>query len=277
MNTLVQKYVHPVVKLYWWRLDGDRSGNGNFGDEITKEIIETAFHRRTEWAPAEHCQIIGAGSIIELVTESKGGNRPYLWGSGFIRKGTLTVSSADYEIIGIRGRASKKRITDGPAGIALGDPGLLASLLLKEIPKKQYTLGILPHYVDLDNAFVHECKDNPYVRIIDPTRPCVTVIEEISKCDAILSSSLHGLIVADSLAVPNLHLKLSNWLMGGAYKFNDYYSIYSGARRQQVTPETFQNSTRHAIEEYILNNYKAVPDDEMKAIKDRLIRSFPLQ
>lgn len=276
MNTATLKQCHPAVKLYWWRLEGDRPGNGNFGDEITKEIIETIFHRRVEWAPEEHCQIIGAGSIIEQVAGNKGANRPYLWGSGFIRKGTLTISSADFEIIGVRGRASKKRITDGPTCTTLGDPGLLASRLLKRIPEKQYPLGILPHYVDLDDAFVRNYKDNPDVRIIDPTLPCMTAIEEIAKCDAILSSSLHGLIVADSLAVPNLHVKLSDGLIGGAYKFVDYYSIYSDARHQQVTPENFQNPDHDTIKEYILNNYKAVPGDEMEEIKDRLVRSFPL-
>jgi pyruvyltransferase len=276
MSALVQKRLLPAVKLYWWRLHSDRPGSGNFGDEITKEIVETVFHRRVEWASEERCQIIGAGSIIERVTENKGGNRPYLWGSGFIRQGTLTVSSADYKIIGVRGRASRNRIAKGSTASTLGDPGLLADRLLQKNPEKQYSLGILPHYVDLDDVFVQEFKDNPDVRIIDPTLPCAMVIEEIAKCDAILSSSLHGLIVADSLAVPNLHLKLSSGLIGGAYKFIDYYSIYSDARRQQVTPGKFPNPTHDSIKEFVLNHYKAVPGDEMKAIKDRLVHSFPL-
>ena len=275
MNTSVSERVPPVVKLYWWRLGGKQAGNGNFGDEITREIIETVFHCRVEWAPVQNCQIIGAGSIVELVTENKGANRPYLWGSGFIRKGALTISPDDYKIIGVRGRTSKGRVADSPPDIVLGDPGLLASRLLGRAPGKQYPLGILPHYVDLNNAFVRGHKGNPDVLVIDPTLPCVTVVEQISTCEAVLSSSLHGLIVSDSLAVPNLHLKLSNNLLGGTYKFNDYYSIYNDARCRRVTPEIFRGCTVRAIREYISNNYKPVPHDEMKEIKDRLVRSFP--
>ena len=45
-------------------------------------------------------------------------------------------------------------------------------------------------------------------------------------CEAIISSALHGLIAADSFFFPNRWIKLSDNLMGGDFKFNDYYSVY---------------------------------------------------
>ena len=50
---------------------------------------------------------------------------------------------------------------------------------------------------------------------------------QLSKCKRVISSSLHDLILADSLVIPNIRIILSNKIYGGNFKFNDYYSSYS--------------------------------------------------
>jgi pyruvyltransferase len=40
----------------------------------------------------------------------------------------------------------------------------------------------------------------------------------------ILSSSLHGLILADAYEIPNKRLVIGNRLLGSDFKFMDYYS-----------------------------------------------------
>ena len=40
------------------------------------------------------------------------------------------------------------------------------------------------------------------------------------------SCSLHGLIIADSFHVPNLHITLDNKMFGDGYKYRDYYSAF---------------------------------------------------
>ena len=39
--------------------------------------------------------------------------------------------------------------------------------------------------------------------IIDPTQDWKTVVDEMTSCKAILSSSLHGLVVSDAYSIPN--------------------------------------------------------------------------
>lgn len=274
IKSLVNR-LKPPVKVHWWRLEG--STHGNFGDEITKEIIENIFKRRVTWTPADACDIIGAGSIIEEVTQNKGSNRPYLWSSGFIQPGDLTISDSNYKVLGVRGKESLKRVTNATSDIVLGDAGLLASYLLKTAPDKQYKLGILPHYVDIDHPLIEHFAGDPSVIIIDATWPCQRVVEEIAKCDAVFSSSLHGLIVSDSLNVPNAHLRLSeNKIKGGLYKFNDYYSIYSDSTRYiQQTPDNLTDKSAVELRDTIISLYKSIPVDELNGIKNRLLRAFP--
>lgn len=278
MNTLSRLFnqFRPAIKLHWWRLEG--SEHGNFGDEITREIIASVFGRRTEWTPANECEMIGAGSIIEEVTQNKGSNRPFLWTSGFIQAGDLTISDKDYKIIGVRGKQSRARVTTANKEVTIGDAGLLASYLLNNKPVKKYRLGILPHYVDAHLDTIQRFKDDPTVRIIDATAPCRQVVREIAECDALLSSSLHGLIVADSVGTPNLHFKLSDNLKGGAYKFQDFYSIFEDPSRYTiVTPNTIAQMDTSATAEYVIKSYHSVPTDELRSIQQQLIDAFPLK
>lgn len=50
-----------------------------------------------------------------------------------------------------------------------------------------------------------------------------SVIEQIASCDYIASSSLHGLIVAEAYGIPNLWLEISGKLLGGHFKFHDFF------------------------------------------------------
>ena len=47
--------------------------------------------------------------------------------------------------------------------------------------------------------------------------------QEMRECEIVLSHSLHGLIIADSLGIPNVWLNLGG-LVGGTYKFLDYFT-----------------------------------------------------
>jgi pyruvyltransferase len=278
MNTFSRLFnqFRPAIKLHWWRLEG--STHGNFGDEITREIIASIFGRRAEWTPADTCEMIGAGSIIEEVTQNKGSNQPFLWTSGFIQEGDLAISDKDYKIIGVRGKQSLSRVSTTNDAVTIGDAGLLASYLLNTQPAKKYRLGILPHYVDAQLDAVQRFKDDPTVHIIDATAPCRQVVREIAECDALLSSSLHGLIVADSVGTPNLHFKLSDNLKGGSYKFQDYFSVFEDPDRYTVvTPDTLSQMDATAVTTYVIDSYHSVPAEELQSIKQRLIDAFPLK
>src|SRR5690606_31020666 len=97
----------------------------------------------------------------------------------------------------------------------------LSSKIHSITQKKKYTLGILPHSKDVE--LVKKLDFTKDVLFIHPRRKPIEVIKDINKCHYIASSSLHGLIFADSYRIPNIHLKFSEKLKGGFHKFNDYY------------------------------------------------------
>lgn len=51
-------------------------------------------------------------------------------------------------------------------------------------------------------------------------------LKTLKKCKNVLSSALHGLITAVSLEMPNLRIIVSNEILGGYYKFIEYYLAY---------------------------------------------------
>ena len=74
------------IKVYWWR--PGRRGKLNFGDEITPVLIERLWGTRCLWTRLADCDMVGAGSILDIVAEhNPKGHKVKVWGSGFIEEG----------------------------------------------------------------------------------------------------------------------------------------------------------------------------------------------
>jgi len=266
-------YLKRPVKLFWWRLEGSK--HGNFGDEITQLLIKKIFNRRVVWAAPSECDMIGAGSILVETYQNKQTNKPFVWSSGFIEDDGITLTDDDFVFKALRGKSSLKRVTSASQdSIVLGDAGLLASYLLEPGVQKRYKLGILPHYVDRDSDFIKELSKQEGVYIIDATWPCTQVVQAIAECETLLSSSLHGLIVGDSVGTPNKHLILSDKLKGGSYKFIDYYSALEGTSYTVLQQKELSGLSADAICNQIKANYQYPTN--LQVIQRSLIEAFPL-
>jgi len=103
-------------------------------------------------------------------------------------------------------------------------------------PARKWRLGVVAHYIDEDHPLVHELGHQAQVCIISVRLPPSEFAAQIAACDAVVSSSLHGLIFADSLGVPNAHIRSSDRVAGDGYKFRDYYSAYPGESRERQVP-----------------------------------------
>ncbi|SIO10349.1 polysaccharide pyruvyl transferase family protein [Fibrobacter sp. UWB11] len=114
--------------------------------------------------------------------------------------------------------------------IVLGDVGLLASDILSQKAIKKYSLGVVPHFRDLDNPLIWKIiEKTPKSICVNVQDSPVDVVKKIAECERIVSTSLHGLIVADSLHIPNMWLE-NPWvhyerpINSYRFKYKDYYS-----------------------------------------------------
>lgn len=202
------------VRLYWWnRLI-------NFGDLITPELIR-AGGRVPEWSPGERAQLVGAGSVLQWLPGSFQGT---IFGSGLIRPdGSRSFPRA--EIVAVRGQRTAAALRCSPS-VLLGDPGLLARWLVPARAEKEKILGVVPHYLDRRAPAVRglTSRFRDEALWIDVQQPAVRVIRAIDRCELVVASSLHGLVVADALGIPSIWAQFSGELVGGTFKFDDYYS-----------------------------------------------------
>src|SRR5690606_12360021 len=88
-----------------------------------------------------------------------------------------------------------------------GDPALILPRFYRPVPGSRYRLGIFPHYVDAPQPWVLRMARHDGVTVLSARQPRHDVrcsIDALCSCDAIASTSLHGLIVADAYRIPSV-------------------------------------------------------------------------
>lgn len=255
----------PPISLYWWR-DLD-NGIYNFGDEITQDIITGLFGYHVRWSAIWDCDMIGVGSLLDYAELNCRTNKIKVWGSGYIDKGD-NCKKDNFTYYAVRGKRTLSRIDRHYKDIPLGDPGLLVSVIYPK-QKNDGKIGIIPHYVDLKSSFVKKIEKDEKFKIISPLQSPERVAEQISACSVILSSSLHGIIFADSYGIPNAHISLSKKVIGGDYKFKDYCS---GVGREYIS---FDKKDINNIDKILVVKDKYKPIKRLKRIQRKLVKAFP--
>lgn len=260
----------------------------NMGDELNKDVIEKCFHVKVIRKSSIVAKLSGIGSGLSAFcyNNDKNKNRlkrisgkifskSYVWGTGFISydDGMIPFFKKNMQFCSVRGRLTKNKVENligKKLEIPLGDGGILSSYLLDEKIEKKYDLGIIPHFREKEEHIFFQL-NNKFKNsiIIDVQDEPINVIRKIAKCKVILSSSLHGLIIADSLRIPNKHIVVTNKLLGDGFKFDDYYSAYNLNHDYiDLNKEELENIDK-VVEEY------KITDKMVEKMKIDLLRAFP--
>jgi hypothetical protein len=270
----------------------------NMGDLLNKDMLEPLFHIKVKRVNYEESNISAIGSSLSLALRShalyslnfkrriKQGiikifniDPFYIWGTGFMDYNTQEESIIQFrniKFLSLRGNLSKNRvekILGKKLNIPTGDGGLLVDRWIGEKQPKKYRIGIIPHFKEKDSPIVGEMKKKYSDSvIIDLGKKPIDVVKEIASCETILSSSLHGLIVADSFHIPNKHILLYPYgerMLGDGFKFADYYSSYG----LNDTPLDVTTSNWPTIQS-IIEDYCIDPSVVEKK-KDEIFSVFP--
>ena len=253
----------PPIKTYWFR----HADFQNFGDEFSRYIINYAFGYDISLADIGDCELVATGSNMEVVEQSRHNKRIKIWGSGFIEEGKK-AKMQNCNIYAVRGKETARRI--GKANLPMGDPGILASRCFrKKRSLKTDKIGFVAHYVDLDSDIAQRIRLDERYMLINPLEENEIVAAKIASCKVILSSSLHGLIFADSYKIPNAHVQLSDKVLGGEYKFKDYCSGV-GKKYMKIAKEDIFNEE---VIEKVITEYE--PIRGLRKKWRSLTKSFP--
>ena len=242
---------------YWYRSNAWNDECGNIGDIISPIIIEYMSGVKPEWKPEGGNRLLCCGSIITLLQDND-----TIWGSGLI-KSTAVPYRKNVRINMVRGPITKKYLVDsGYKNISeiFCDP----SVIFKEIyhPKiaKKYELGIIPHYVEKEETMqkFKDVIDNNSIKIIDIINNPYRFVNEILECKNILSSSLHGLILSESYDLNARYYQLTNKIIGGKFKYDDYYLSTNREIDSIEIPDKIKNKEIYNIIENIENTEKPI-------------------
>lgn len=197
----------------WWL--GSETGQGNFGDILTPSILNYFNIDFKFVGNYREAEAICVGSIAR-----RAGAKVKVLGSGIISRSDRVIADADWKFV--RGPYTRERVKffGGNCPEIYGDPALLLPLIVKSSEKK-HELGIIPHNVDFKIVSSENLKRN----IIGlGTSDYTKVIDKITQCESIISSSLHGIVVAHAYGIPAAWVKSRNNLKGDNVKFEDYFA-----------------------------------------------------
>lgn len=208
----------------------------NAGDFYALWIAPMVSGRKANLPNPRHhvdrCSLAVVGSILEWGVR-------YVWGPGFISS-DKTLAKETETVFALRGPQSYKmaRETSTDASQAVspiyGDPGLLMSWYYQPYNQtKSYSLCLIPHYSESRASQLVDIatKWKGTVHQIDiMMKNIFHIMDDIVKCEFVLSSSLHGIIFSDSYSIPNAHMNLTGRVTGGSYKFDDYFASVNRTR-----------------------------------------------
>ena len=200
-----------MIKAFWHKTK-------NVGDTLTPILLEYFTGEKVEFTERnEQGKLVGVGSIISGVRDND-----IVWGAGCISETENIRQYQNVKYLAVRGKLTEKKL--GITCGVYGDPALLLPLLYNPKIEKKYKVGFIPHYADKNHPFVNKIKNDEGVKIIDIKQDYKTFIDEVLSCKDIVSSSLHGIIIAEAYGIPAMWLKLSDLVLGNGFKFMDYLS-----------------------------------------------------
>lgn len=206
----------------------------NAGDMFNVDFLSKAYNQSVlKYSFGKNNHYLFCGSIL-----GRSNKYSTIIGAGFISEEQSKSRVKYNKVIGVRGKLTETALLKNDKEITvdfLGDPGLLAREIITPRDENNFTtngiIGVIPHFMDLKKAKSIIKKDKGF-KIIDIRKDFESVCNEILTCDVVLSSSLHGLIFSDSMNVSNYWIKFSDNLVGGDFKFQDYYSVMTNPKAE---------------------------------------------
>lgn len=224
---------NPLVINAYVEKQGEHVRPVNWGDDINDHFIRfltkrnIAIYFDTPIAMAlKMPNYLCIGSTLNYLTTPQ----TIVWGAGVIDD-DLDMRAVPVQVLAVRGPLSRNYLLS--RGIACpevyGDPALLVPYFYRPTAEtsRKRNICVVPHYKDIVSPALAVIRQNqPGLKFLDIARynKWTDFIDQVCDCEAVFSSSLHGLIVAEAYGIPNYWIRVSGNVIGNGFKFRDYFA-----------------------------------------------------
>lgn len=202
------------VELFHWQ---PKSGAQNFGDHLSHVVVSRLLARHElllDETVSARRRLLAVGSILHFAQDND-----VIWGSGV--NGKIDENKHSFSHLDVRAvRGPLTRAYLSGKGISVpevyGDPVLLLPTLFPNRFKKSSRVEycFVPNLHDLAATAREK-------NVVSPLLPWNEVVNRIIESEFVISSSLHGLIVAEAFGIPACYVRLSE--TEAIFKFEDYF------------------------------------------------------
>lgn len=242
--------------LYWKPIQGD-----NVGDLLSVVIYKQMLKRGGVKSEFSLCtkRIVSIGSVLSFV----GSGQTTVWGTGLMNEHCVEALLNPYkhvrlDIRAVRGPLTQKCLekTGFYSPHIYGDPAILMPTFYNpSVEQIKNKIIIIPHHSKF-SKYVDQ-----YPNVLNTyTSDWQNFIREIKSSEKVISSSLHGIILAESYGIPCV------WLYDipdSPFKYEDYYQ--STGRTKYPCAESIN----------VAFEMEGEINPMLSFMQKRLIRSFP--
>lgn len=253
-----QKVYRNKVNLEWW------NKKQNLGDVLSPIVYEWMLEQEgidKEQNIGKTVHMLGIGSVIGM-----GRFDAVVWGSGIhtfktIRDIVNQMKYRKYDVRAVRGpvTASVLEACGYKCPKVYGDPAILMPEIYSPLKvEKKYKVSVILH---IEHQNIQKPEDMHYINM--KTTEYKKVIDEIVSSEKIISSSLHGIILAETYGIPAVFLKAG--MEDEMLKFYDWY--YSTGRKNVIIADTIEQA----------NEMKTMPLPNLDVARQNLKEAFPYE
>jgi pyruvyltransferase len=207
-----------MIRLYAW------TDWPNFGDALSRDVVAWASNQPVQLVPASTSnKLLAVGSVLQ---HAKSGD--VIWGTGVNPYDyqdfwiNYSKSTLDLNVLAVRGPITRdvlisRKIHCPPV---FGDPAVLLPMIYPKDLSRVHEAILIPHLKD--HSYYKSSKAASLgIPVVDPANEWRNVVDLITSAQLVISSSLHGIIVAEAYGVPAIWFRPTQG--EGYLKFQDYY------------------------------------------------------
>ena len=255
-----ETFKRNTVNLIYWKK------RVNLGDALAPVIFDWMLAQKnipTDFTTKKTYALATVGSIVDL-----GRFDSVIWGSGLQSfESVVNISKAHYkklDIRAVRGPFTRQILLDCGYNCPeiYGDPGILMPMIYNPQKSKKGNKIILINHYSIEKSHVKNYGEQ--MELLDiQTADYKSFIDILCTAQKVISSSLHGIILAEAYGIPAVFL-LQNPRNKEILKYYDWY----------FSTKRFSVSVALSIEEALAMEPMKLPEN-LELMRAGLIKAFP--